>query len=126
MDEIRSRLESGGDFAALAAEYSDDSETKNKGGDLSFRGLEQFPYDIRTAIESLKEGQVSETVETPFGLYIFKLEKREPAQLTDEEKNQIRSILRQQKFEAEWKKFTDKLEKKAFVKIKDEKVVTLP
>jgi peptidyl-prolyl cis-trans isomerase SurA len=118
MDEIRSRLESGDDFAELAAEYSDDAETKEQGGDLSFRGLEQFPYDIRTVIEALKEGQVSQTVEAPFGLYIFKLEKREPAQLTDEEKKQIRSILKQQKFESEWEKFTDKLKKKAFVKIK--------
>ncbi|MFQ6044093.1 MAG: peptidylprolyl isomerase, partial [Candidatus Poribacteria bacterium] len=68
--------------------------------------------------EPLKVGQFSETVETPYGLYIFKLEQREPAQLTDEEKKQIRLILRQQKFDAEWEKFTGKLKEKAFVKIK--------
>lgn len=125
MTEIRSRLESGDDFAELAAEYSDDVETKNKGGDLGIRGLEQFPDEIRTVIEPLKEGHLSETVEMPHGLYIFKLEKRELAQLTDEERNQIRLIIKQQKFETEWMKFTDKLKKKAFVKIKDEKIATL-
>jgi len=126
MGEIRSKLEEGADFAELASEYSDDPETKDKGGDLGLRGLEEFPYEIRTAIEPLEVGQFSETVETPYGLYIFKLEKREPAQLTDEEKKQIRLILRQRKFDEEWEKFTDRLKKKAFVKIKDEKIAALP
>jgi peptidyl-prolyl cis-trans isomerase SurA len=118
MAEIRSRLESGEDLAKLAAEYSDDAETKDKGGDLGIRGLEQFPPEIRTVIAPMEVGEFSETVETPYGLYIFKLEEREPAQLTDEEKKQIRLILRQQKFDTEWEKFTSKLKEKAFVKIK--------
>ena len=120
MDKIISKLEEGEDFSLLATEYSNDTETKDKGGDLGIRGLEEFPYEIRTTLESLQEGQISETIETPYGLYVFKLEKREPAQLTDEEREQIRLILKQQKIEAEWNKFTDKLKKKAFVKIKTE------
>ena len=119
MDTIRSRLENGEDFAQLASEYSDDADTKNRGGDLGIQNLDKYAPDIRTVIATLQEGQISEPIETLYGLHIFKLERHMPAQLTDEERKQIRVILRQQKFEMEWKKFTDNLKKKAFIKIKD-------
>ena len=53
-----------------------------------------------------------------FGFHIFKVDGRSPPELSDSEKNQIRSLLRQQKFEEEWKVYTDMLLENAYVKIK--------
>jgi len=118
MNDIADKLKNGADFAELATQYSDDTETKVKGGELGARGLEDFTEETRKVINELEEGQVSEPVETQYGLHIFKLDKREKAQLTDEERNEIRLLLRQQRFEQEWQKYTDKLKEKAFVKVK--------
>jgi len=121
MNDIIDKLKDDADFSELAAQYSDDAETKIKGGELGVRGLADFTEETRNIISELEEGQVSEPVETQYGLHIFKLDKREKAQLTDEERNEIRMLLRQQKFEVEWAKYTDKLKEKAFVKVKIDK-----
>ena len=118
MNDIADKLKNGADFAELATQYSDDEETKVKGGELGIRGLEDFTEETRQVISELEEDQVSEPVETQYGLHIFKLDKREKAQLTDEERNEILLLLRQQRFEQEWEKYTDKLKEKAFVKVK--------
>jgi parvulin-like peptidyl-prolyl isomerase len=53
--------------------YSDDVVSKNSGGDIGWQTrLTHYPSLYRTALR-LKIGQVSNVVETPFGLFIVKL-----------------------------------------------------
>jgi parvulin-like peptidyl-prolyl isomerase len=63
------------DFAALAAKFSDDDKTKEKGGDLgSFARAIMLPRFEQIAF-SLKDGQVSDVVETKLGFHIIKRTK---------------------------------------------------
>ncbi|MDX1673598.1 MAG: peptidylprolyl isomerase [Longimicrobiales bacterium] len=81
--ELRDRAAAGEDFSALARQYSDDSGTAPQGGDLGWfeRGDMVAPFE--ESAFNLAVGEVSEVVETPFGLHIIKVEDREVPSLED-------------------------------------------
>jgi hypothetical protein len=75
-EELRDRARAGADFAALAEEYSDDPGSAAQGGDLGYfpRGTMVPPFEA--AAFGLEAGQVSDVVESQFGLHIIKSEDR--------------------------------------------------
>ena len=62
----------GGDFAALAKQYSQDTTAAN-GGDLGFFGKGQMVKEFETAAFGLEPGKVSGLVKTQYGYHIIKL-----------------------------------------------------
>lgn len=78
-EEVLRRIKAGEDFAKLAAEVSDDSGSKDKGGDLGFLPKGRTVPDFEKAAFALKPGEVSGVVETPFGFHIIKAEERKEA-----------------------------------------------
>jgi parvulin-like peptidyl-prolyl isomerase len=68
-------LKNGGDFTALAAKYSDDTLTKNSGGEipgyLDPKDRNSSSEEVQS-LSSLKVGQVSDTVNLGYGLEIIK------------------------------------------------------
>ena len=117
-DLVYQKLIQGEDFSALAGRYSDDAKTKANGGDLGSHSLNELTPETRKAVESLQVGEFQAPVKMRFGFHIFKVDEKTAPELNDVEKNQIRSMLRQQKFEEEWKVYTDMLLENAYVKIK--------
>lgn len=63
----------GADFAALAAEYSDDVGSKDMGGDLGAIGRDIYPKPFEDAVYGLAEGAISDPVRTDDGLHVIKL-----------------------------------------------------
>ena len=117
-DEIYAKLEAGEDFSKLALAHSDDSETRENGGDLGIRSLSELNPKTREIVEPLLSGAYSQPYETELGLHIFRVDERDSPGLTEAEKAQITVILRQQRFQEEWDVYTDKLLENAYVKIK--------
>ena len=115
--EVYKKLEAGEDFTALAAAHSDDVETRENGGDLGVRSLTELNPKTRAVIEALETGAYSQPHETESGLHIFRVDERNSPELSEAEKRQITSILRQQRFQEEWDAYTDKLLENAYVKI---------
>lgn len=76
MEEIRQRALAGEDFAQLAREYSQDPGTASLGGDLDFFSRGQMVAPFEEAAFALDVGEISEVVETPFGLHIIRAEER--------------------------------------------------
>jgi parvulin-like peptidyl-prolyl isomerase len=74
------QLQSGGDFATLAQEFSRDESTRESGGDLDWfpQGLELMPPEVEAAAFALEVGQISEVVASQFGYYILQLLERDP------------------------------------------------
>lgn len=76
--QLEQRIKDGEDFAALAKEYSADSVSAPKGGDIGTFNPDAFGEDgqkVAKAIESLSVGQVSAPVKTSFGYQLFKVTK---------------------------------------------------
>jgi len=86
---LSNRLDSGDDFASLAMNYSEDTETANSGGDLGFTpesSLQRTDPSTREMVMKLKPGQYSPiiTVQDPVskrigGFRIVKLVAKEPS-----------------------------------------------
>jgi peptidyl-prolyl cis-trans isomerase C len=74
-EEVLAKARKGEDFAALAKQYSDDSSSKEKGGEYTF-GRGQMVPEFEKAAFSMKPGEISDLVETQFGYHIIKLEER--------------------------------------------------
>jgi len=68
---LRLAKESGSDFAALAAEYSDGPAASRGGLNKPF-GRGQRPYDFEKAVFSLQIGEISEIIETEAAIFIVK------------------------------------------------------
>jgi len=96
--QILELARSGEDFSELAKQYSE-GPSGPRGGDLgSFsRGRMVKPFD--DAVFILKEGEISDIVETRFGFHIIKLDKIEPAhtRTLEEAKGEIEAELQAQK-----------------------------
>lgn len=73
LESIQSRLASGEDFAALAKEFSQDFGSKDSGGDVGYTSGSTFVEPFETALANLSVGEISEPVESQFGVHIIKL-----------------------------------------------------
>jgi peptidyl-prolyl cis-trans isomerase SurA len=73
---IRDSILAGGDFARFARLYSDDQGSAAKGGDLGLVRRGTFVSEFETAVFGLAEGQLSDIVETQFGLHLIQLVER--------------------------------------------------
>ena len=77
--DVASRI-SGGDFAQLAREQSEDTQSAPKGGDLGFIPGERMVPDVYKVVRTMSPGQVAGPVKTAQGLHFVKLiEKRSMA-----------------------------------------------
>jgi hypothetical protein len=76
---IRDRARKGEDFANLAKQYSQEPGAQQSGGDLGFFGRGQMVAPFEQAAFAMKVGDVSDVVETPFGLHIIKVEDKKLA-----------------------------------------------
>lgn len=74
--ELRRRALAGADFAQLARQYSQDPGSAPEGGDLGFFGRGQMVKPFDSAAFALKPGQISDPVESPFGIHVIRLEER--------------------------------------------------
>lgn len=72
--EVQKKINDGGDFAALAKEYSDDNSTKDDGGKLSkaVTGDGSYAYDYEQTALKLEESKVSDIVKSPSGYHLIK------------------------------------------------------
>ena len=74
IDKIKSKLDSGTDFAALAKKESEDDNTKKSGGDMGVMSIKSIDDDGLTAkAKSLEVGQTSEVFSGIDAYYIVKL-----------------------------------------------------
>ena len=119
MEPILERARNGEDFAALAAEFSDDYATKNAGGDTGLFHRGQMAPAFEEVAFTLEPGEISDPVETGFGVHIIKLEERLPSRLLplDEVREQLRDHVREEKMETAVREKIDELRAAADIEV---------
>jgi len=81
-EEVLGKLLSGGDFAALAKQYSEDAETKNDGGAVDWVSKSEAP-DVAKAAESVGVGKTSkDLVTTTAGYELLKVDEKRIKEVT--------------------------------------------
>jgi len=76
---VYDELAAGADFGKLAEKYSDDAESKSKGGDLGAFNAEQMAPEFSKPVLAMKKDELGRPFRTPFGFHIVKVNDLIPA-----------------------------------------------
>ncbi|NWF88177.1 MAG: peptidylprolyl isomerase [Ignavibacteriaceae bacterium] len=118
-DSVKMLLNSGADFSELAAKYSEDPGSKDKGGDLGFFERRMMVREFDEAAFNLKVGEISNVVKSNFGFHIIKLTEKAPLPSLDDEKENLKKIFKQTKYQEQYDKLIDSLKIKYRYKLNE-------
>lgn len=112
-EAVLKRARAGEDFAKLANEFTDEEVGRTRGGDLDFFGRGQMAREFEEAAFALKPGEISDIVETQFGLHIIKTTDRREASTRplEEVRGQIEDQLKWERARNEAQQLADELDK---------------
>jgi peptidyl-prolyl cis-trans isomerase D len=110
--ELAGKLAAGADFAALAREYSSDTGSATRGGDLGFAGRGFYVPEFEEALFALAPGQVSAPVKTQFGIHLIRLDeiKAGSERSFDQVRAEIADELRRTKAQDEFLALAERLD----------------
>ena len=77
IDQAYAELNKGQTFASVAQKYSDDTTSKNTGGQLAAYDKGLFGDEFDKTVETLKSGQVSQPFKTKYGYEIIQVQNAE-------------------------------------------------
>lgn len=124
---VLDRLREGEDFIRAVSTYSEDPdpEVRKSGGDLGFFTRGQMIEVIEDAAFSLKPGEISDLIETPFGFHIIRLEEYvEPKPRSFQEvKDLIRIRMEQDLAAAKGEEFIREAVEKAEMQIATDRIM---
>jgi peptidyl-prolyl cis-trans isomerase C len=106
---ITKRARAGEKFENLVEEFSDDPRSKRKGGDLGYISRGRLPLEIENEIFNLKEGEISNPIETPNGFYIIKVTQGTKIPPLEQVKGRIQLDLRKRIFSEYAKSLREKI-----------------
>jgi parvulin-like peptidyl-prolyl isomerase len=123
-EDLLQKIRKGEDFGKLAKEYSEDSDSAIKDGDLGYVAAGKTnSQEFENAAFALKIGEVSNIVETPFGFHIIRVDERRQKRTAsfDEAKEYIQAQLKEQNKQKKSQEFLDNLVKESGLEIVGEK-----
>jgi peptidyl-prolyl cis-trans isomerase SurA len=77
-EKARDEARAGGDFARLAASYSDAADAL-QGGQMGWRAAERLPELFSAGLQTMKPGEVSDVLRSPGGFHVLRLLDRRGA-----------------------------------------------
>ncbi|MEO7773615.1 MAG: peptidylprolyl isomerase [Steroidobacteraceae bacterium] len=113
---LRERVLKGEDFAVFATSMSEDSGSAVNGGDLGWSNPGTFVPEFTTALDQLKDNEISEPIRSEFGWHLIQLLGRRQFDTTDEVLRQRAfAQLRESKADEETELWLRRLRDEAFV-----------
>lgn len=127
MEDILKRVNAGEDFAVLAAAFSEDPVSRNRGGDLGWVVRSKLDPVFAKAAFATKKGQVAGPVRSAYGFHLLKVEDRRPARQLpyDAVAERIRKELINQLKESKVHEFIEAAMKEAGATIDNELILDL-
>lgn len=122
--EVKSKLDGGADFAAVAKEFSTEPAAQESGGELGWFTPDKMVKEFSDAALALEIDQISEPVKSEFGFHIIQVTDKREVEIEatlDEKSDEIRKQLLMAKADqSTLLPKVSKLMKDADIKIKDE------
>ncbi len=120
LNEFRRRIVAGqADFAALAREHSQDGSA-TQGGDLGWANPGMFVPEFEEALNRLAPGQISDPLVSRFGVHLIQLNERRTTTLSQrEQRDMVRSLLRDKKLDDAYALWAQDLRGRAYVELRE-------
>jgi peptidyl-prolyl cis-trans isomerase SurA len=119
MDSVIAEIKAGKDFGEVAKRFSDDTGTKDKGGDLGFFERRMMVQEFDETAFSLEVGQVSDVVRTNFGLHIIKVTEKESYPTFEADRENLKNLLKRTRYNALYAELIDSYKKEFNYKINE-------
>lgn len=113
---VKAKLDAGADFAKMAEQYSKDTGSAKNGGDVGFTTGSSFDDKFEEALRGLSLNQVSDPVQTQFGIHLIKLTEMNETKVQPYEarKEALTHDLKQKAADTLYKSRLDELKTLAF------------
>lgn len=115
-EKVLQKIREGVDFVDLAKAYSEDVSA-DSGGDLGELERGKMVPELERVVFSMREGEVSGIVRSPYGLHIIKVNQISPGRTIglEDVRSQIVNAQRLKRFEKAFDDYVAKLKKNAFI-----------
>ena len=120
LSEFKRRILAGqADFAELARNNSQDGSAA-QGGDLGWASPGMFVPEFEDAMNRLEPGQIADPLVSRFGVHLIQLMERRNAPLSQREQREaVRSMLREKKLDEAYATWAQDLRGRAYVEMRD-------
>ena len=115
LQRLRDRVQGGADFAELARVHSEDASA-SRGGDLGWVAAGDTVPEFERVMNALKDGEVSQPIQTPFGWHLVQVLARRSDELSeDRKKAAARQAIRARKADEAYQDWLRQSRDRAFV-----------
>ncbi|MCC2957989.1 peptidylprolyl isomerase [Massilia sp. IC2-477] len=120
--ELRQKvLDKSATFEDLARQNSQEPGSAAKGGDLGWLEPGDAGPEFDQALASLKPGEISDVIESPFGFHILRVvERKSEDQSAQKERNTARQVLRERKLQEAMEDWMRQVRDRAYVEFREE------
>ncbi len=121
LNDLKQRIENGENMAELADQYSDDTGSKGRGGDLDWNTLDTFVPQFAKTAKDQPVGVLSDIIQTPFGYHILRVEDVRTRDVgLDVLRSQIKNQIFQRRYNETLQRWLTELRAQSFVELRDE------
>jgi peptidyl-prolyl cis-trans isomerase SurA len=116
--DIAAKLKAGADFSQMAGTYSEGPGAK-EGGDLGQFTVDHLEPGLKSVVEALPEGGVSDPLVRPNGIQIIKVTKKQTGKIRslEEMKDAIYGILYQEEVNRQYQNWIKELRESAYTRV---------
>lgn len=116
IDAIRVQLAKGEDFAAIARKNSENTVTRDKGGDMGWFQANQWGGAVGQQIEALKDGELSQPFQSEAGWHLIQRLGSRMSEAGDQSQREAaRQTIARRKSQDEYERFLRQLRSDAYV-----------
>lgn len=119
LETLRARIAKGESFEKLARENSEDTATRDAGGDMGWFQQEAWGGGVAKQIVELEDGKVSPVFQSEAGWHMIERTATRTQDVTEESRrNQVREVIARRKGEEEFERFLRQLRSEAFIDVR--------
>lgn len=116
IDDARARIVAGEDFGDVAREISDDTMSRNQGGDMGWFQLNAWGSAVGNHLGALSDGQLSEPFQSDVGWHLIERLGTRQQDITHEtRRNKARETIAKRKADEEYDRFLRQMRAEAFI-----------